>query len=568
MSTSLRPRPAVALPPLPFAAAVVAFCLGVAAPAQEPPATPATPAVPSATSRQDERPAARTFRTTLNGAKGLDVATVQGAITVRRDPAAAGLEITAVLRRAGGASSRRLNDAEFEACVRGAKLAAAKDDAGNVVARIEFPDAPTTDKDDARRFAERRDSSCEVEFVVRTDGLASVVATSVTGDLRVEGDVGKATLTTVTGDVVVRGTAGAVSAKSVSGDIDLRDAAAAVAASSVSGDVRVGLADAAKDELDLESTSGSIELQLSAAWQGTWRASSTTGTVTVDGRSARAARQRAQDGMGTDAKGTIGDADAARAKLATVTGSIRLTGAANGGQDAQPAPTPAPAAEPEPAPRRRVVRIGGERLPGGAEGEAAAAAQEQGKSANAAALANLAEHGVSRNGDEVFGDATTAAEVEEALRSAAAAVRVAMAESRAAMRAAGEAVREAMAGSREAAGAEKADAEEDLTGGERIAKQFADIGALLGDRPKERAGATQTAAFYRSLSIRIDDDGAVRVEVEQRGDDGKAEKKVYEAPDMATFQRQHPGVLDGAVVTGDAEPRRAEPRARAGRPAK
>ena len=233
---------------------------------------------------------------------------------MRRDPAAAGLEVTALVRRAEGVGGRRFSDAEFDACVRGAKLAADKDDKGNVVARLVFPDAPTTDKDEARRYTERRDSSCEVEFVVRTDGLAGVVANNVTGNLRVEGDVGKASLTTISGDVFVRGTTGAVTAKSVSGDIDLRAVAAAVAASSISGNIRVDLADAAKDPIDVESTSGSIELTLSAAWQGTWRASSTMGAVTVDGRSARTGR-RAQDGMGTDAKGTIGDADAARAKL-------------------------------------------------------------------------------------------------------------------------------------------------------------------------------------------------------------------------------------------------------------
>jgi hypothetical protein len=540
MSTSLRPRCDVALP---LAAAVVAFCLGVAAPAQEPPATPATPAVPSATPSQDERPAARTFRTTLTGAVGLDVETVQGAITVRRDPAAAGLEVTALLRRAEGVGGRRFSDAEFDACVRGAKLAADKDAKGNVVARLVFPDAPTTDKDEARRYTERRDSSCEVEFVVRTDGLAGVVANNVTGDLRVEGDVGKASLTTISGDVFVRGTTGAVTAESVSGDIDLRAVAAAVAASSISGDIRVDLADAAKEPIDVDSTSGSIELTLSPAWQGTWRASSTMGAVTVDGRSARTGR-RAQAGVGTDAKGTIGDADAARAKLATVTGAIRLTGAGNRGQDAKPAPTPA--AESEPAPRRRVVRIGGLRSSGDAEGEAAAtprrgeaatdevdgghaaavreaveaarsaaaAAQEQARAAIDDAMAELAEHGILRDGAVVAGDMMMTDEVEDALRSAAAAVRDAM---------------RALGGKRRAAG---------------------------------------NSVAYRSLSIRRGDDGAVRVEVEQLGDDGKVEKKVYEAPDMATFQRQHPGVLDDAVVSDDEQPRRATPRARANRPAK
>ncbi|MBM3974981.1 MAG: PDZ domain-containing protein [Planctomycetes bacterium] len=47
----------------------------------------------------------------------------------------------------------------------------------------------------------------------------------------------------------------------------------------------------------------------------------------------------------------------------------------------------------------------------------------------------------------------------------------------------------------------------------------------------------------QGMSMQIGPDGAVRVEVEVRGADGKAEKKVYEAPDMDSFQKQHPGVL-------------------------
>lgn len=51
------------------------------------------------------------------------------------------------------------------------------------------------------------------------------------------------------------------------------------------------------------------------------------------------------------------------------------------------------------------------------------------------------------------------------------------------------------------------------------------------------------AARSQGMSMQIGPDGAVRVEVEERGEDGKAEKKVYEAPDMESFQKQHPGVL-------------------------
>jgi hypothetical protein len=47
----------------------------------------------------------------------------------------------------------------------------------------------------------------------------------------------------------------------------------------------------------------------------------------------------------------------------------------------------------------------------------------------------------------------------------------------------------------------------------------------------------------QGMSVQIGPDGAVHVEVQERNDQGEVEKKVYDAPDLETFQRQHPGVL-------------------------
>ncbi len=47
----------------------------------------------------------------------------------------------------------------------------------------------------------------------------------------------------------------------------------------------------------------------------------------------------------------------------------------------------------------------------------------------------------------------------------------------------------------------------------------------------------------QGMSLRIGPDGTVRVEVQERDADGKVENKVYEAPDMQTFEQQYPGVL-------------------------
>ncbi len=47
----------------------------------------------------------------------------------------------------------------------------------------------------------------------------------------------------------------------------------------------------------------------------------------------------------------------------------------------------------------------------------------------------------------------------------------------------------------------------------------------------------------QGMSMQIGPDGAVRVEVKELGEDGKAETKVYEAPDLETFQKQYPDVM-------------------------
>ena len=47
----------------------------------------------------------------------------------------------------------------------------------------------------------------------------------------------------------------------------------------------------------------------------------------------------------------------------------------------------------------------------------------------------------------------------------------------------------------------------------------------------------------QGMSMQVGPDGAVRVEVKETNEKGEVETKVYEAPDMETFQSQHPGVL-------------------------
>jgi len=50
-------------------------------------------------------------------------------------------------------------------------------------------------------------------------------------------------------------------------------------------------------------------------------------------------------------------------------------------------------------------------------------------------------------------------------------------------------------------------------------------------------------AKSQGMSLQIGPDGAVRAEVKETDENGKVETKVYEAPDMQTFQQQYPDVL-------------------------
>lgn len=51
------------------------------------------------------------------------------------------------------------------------------------------------------------------------------------------------------------------------------------------------------------------------------------------------------------------------------------------------------------------------------------------------------------------------------------------------------------------------------------------------------------SSHSQGMSMQVGPDGKVRVEVQEKGEDGKSETKVYEAPDMETFQKQYPNVL-------------------------
>jgi hypothetical protein len=76
---------------------------------------------------------------------------------------------------------------------------------------------------------------------------------------------------------------------------------------------------------------------------------------------------------------------------------------------------------------------------------------------------------------------------------------------------------------------------------------FRDLEQQMQDMQKQLGGGQ--AGEGRSMSMQMGPDG-VKVEVKTKNDQGAEEIKTYEAPDMETFQRKYPGVLDGAGLGG------------------
>lgn len=64
-------------------------------------------------------------------------------------------------------------------------------------------------------------------------------------------------------------------------------------------------------------------------------------------------------------------------------------------------------------------------------------------------------------------------------------------------------------------------------------------------------GGLQPGAIARGTQIQISPDG-VRVEIEEPKDGGGTEKKVYEAPDMESFRKEHPDVAKRVFGDGGA----------------
>jgi hypothetical protein len=139
-----------------------------------------------------------------------------------------------------------------------------------------------------------------VEFTITLPAGVKVDASTVNGELDVDGVASEVIATTVNGSVSARSTGGPVRAKTVNGQINVRTGAVEandVEYSTVNGSITIELPALANANLDMRTTNGSVSSDFPVTVEGTFSARRMRGTVGKGGP-------------------TI--------KLSTVNGSIRL----------------------------------------------------------------------------------------------------------------------------------------------------------------------------------------------------------------------------------------------------
>ncbi len=137
--------------------------------------------------------------------------------------------------------------------------------AGDIVVCALYHERQTCDEDgyhgrnDRDRW--RRDNDVSVEFRVKIPADARVRASTVNGDLRIDGTSGDIRASTVNGDLVARSAAGRVEASTVNGSITVRTASPTSEGldySTVNGSVTVELPAGANADVDLRTVNGGI----------------------------------------------------------------------------------------------------------------------------------------------------------------------------------------------------------------------------------------------------------------------------------------------------------------------
>ena len=137
--------------------------------------------------------------------------------------------------------------------------------AGDVIVCALYHERQTCDEDGYHGRNDRdrswRDGEISVEFRVKIPADARVRASTVNGDLTIDGTSGEIRAHTVNGDLVARSTAGRVEASTVNGSLTVRTAAPVTDGldySTVNGSVTVELPASANADVDLRTVNGGI----------------------------------------------------------------------------------------------------------------------------------------------------------------------------------------------------------------------------------------------------------------------------------------------------------------------
>jgi len=125
---------------------------------------------------------------------------------------------------------------------------------------------------------------------------ARLSAESVSGDVKVQAEVGRADLNSVSGDVIFRGSAERTYAESVSGDVEIYGVSGEVDVQTVSGDAIVSASRLALGKF--ESVSGGLDLELETADGGRLNIATMSGDVTLKLPASQSAEFSAQSFSG------------------------------------------------------------------------------------------------------------------------------------------------------------------------------------------------------------------------------------------------------------------------------
>jgi hypothetical protein len=145
---------------------------------------------------------------------------------------------------------------------------------GTIVVQAMFPGKPM-----------KRD---RVKAVILTPGTGDSMVKSVNGAIRVRGTSGSLRAATKNGSIKVSEHTGSVDATAQNGSIDVALATDGVRATSTNGAVRVSLADGNDHPFEIESKAGTVELELSSAFDGMLRVTTVSGSITLDDPARRA----------------------------------------------------------------------------------------------------------------------------------------------------------------------------------------------------------------------------------------------------------------------------------------